>query len=280
MSLKNVFIATGAIAIVGGLTTATLVSSCDTVCTEEARTSVIVHIQDQWGAPYEAEAVIYRVDGGDIERAECVDESCTEWIAGMETPGDYAIDAQICGEHVQVTASVGMTADGCHVETAHVYVTAPIDACAATAHISKEGTIVPPKEGTIVPPKEATVIFPAPTCEGPMLPSVILEIVDGDSEVAKPVEADLVTWQIKEIQPITNALCLPAGFFADEGITEWNGLCKMWMLGFEQAGDFDITATVCNKRYQETVRVMHQEDGCHVDTEHVRIVADIEDCPK
>ena len=389
---KRVFLATGLVAIIGGLATSAFVASCDTVCTTEARASVWVHIVDESGEPVGAEWVSFTVDeeaprsgegsANPAQSAECVDEDCTEWVAGFETEGTFVVNAMVCGREVTGRATVELTDDGCHVETEHLVLEADTMNCdkprkvdLATTELVFPEPKEPPKISAPEPETCSNVAYPSvmikiargddssvtattpqgvyyqidggvptaalcmdDTCslwaagweepgtfdihalyankrqtkqvevgmskygchvdtqnvtfvfepepadldevdEGPFLtnkprectyearPSVIVDIVDGDSEVAKPVEAKSVWWEIEEIQSTTRALCVEEP-------------CSQWFVGIEQAGEFDIFAEVCGQTLEAKASVEHTADGCHVDTERVTIVADIENCPQ
>jgi hypothetical protein len=271
--MKKIFLATGAIAITGGLVTAVLTGSCDTVCTDEVLPSVVVHLVASDGSPLTADNVTYSVeDATAFLPGTCVNAECSEWNVGEEEIGDFTIDVDICGGHVTSTVTVDMTADGCHVDTKHIYVQPDMATCAVPPP--------PPRQEPTVEPNQLPWRAPLPKkeCEGPLLPSVILEIVDGPSETAGPVGAEVVWYDLDEVQAPTEALCVP--HFEDPITHMPPEVCSKWLIGLEQAGKFDVYATVCNRRYHEVVEVTHQEDGCHVIPERVKIVADITDCPK
>lgn len=102
-------------------------------CTEEARASVVVDIVDASGAPLSGAAVTYAGPDGVIQEAQCVDEACTQLVAGWEIEGEIALTASLridtedpcCWyEDVQeLVVEVPLTADGCHVETQRVSIT-------------------------------------------------------------------------------------------------------------------------------------------------------------
>ena len=98
-------------------------------CTLEARPSVkvrVVHEVDGRYVPLRAETVQYKVAESPVEggeersgwrRADCADPSCTEWFAGWEEPGEFTIQAAVCGDMVEDVALVELTNDECHVDT-------------------------------------------------------------------------------------------------------------------------------------------------------------------
>jgi hypothetical protein len=268
MSKKGkIFIATGAIAIIGGLATSSLVSSCDTVCTTESRASVVINVVDENGDPIHADKVTYTVtdDAGPrssapvpgAEAAECADDDCTEWVAGYETEGLFVITAEVCGRTVEGRANVEMTEDGCHVETEHLVLEADTLNCARprSVDMSELGITFPEPE----PGLEITAPEPQ-LCTREARPSVLLSMVDGEGETARPVTPYGVHYQIDGGQ-LYSGMCL------DES-------CHQVAVGWEQTGTFSIFAIHQDKLYEASATVGMTEDGCHVDTEDVSIRID------
>lgn len=274
--MKRIFLATSALALTGGLAAAALTSSCDAVCTDEVFPSVVVHVQAPDGSPLPADNVTFSVlDGTAITTATCATAECSEWNIGEEQTGDFLIDVEACDAHATANVTVDLTADGCHVDTQHVYVMPDTSDCTFE---TPPGTQPPAREP--IDPNELPWRGPVPKpgCEGAFVPSVILEIVDGPSETAGPVGAEKVWYDLGEVQAPTEAICVP--HFGSDPLGLPPEVCSKWLIGLEQAGEFDIYATVCNQRYHEVVNVGFQEDGCHVVPERIKIVPDITECPQ
>lgn len=255
--MRRVFIATGIIAVVGGASTMVLGSSCDTVCTLEAKPSVILQIFDQdsptAGRPIAASEVWYEVtdDTGHTEtkRGECLDDECTEWILGYEVEGDFVIHANVCGEEYTATASVTMDEDGCHVATQWVQM--PVDASSCT-----------------VDPADLPVGHPEPVaCTLEARPSVVADVVIPNVDRLVPWKPDRVwyEWSGDKGGRQIPGICL-------------NSECSQFAAGREQVGHFELFAEVCGAVFSTEVEVGETEDGCHVDTESVVIQASVQSC--
>lgn len=132
------------LAIVPILSLAFTLSACEEVveCTDLAAASVNIQIVDVDGNPMVPTSVTYTVDGGAEQEAECVNEPCTEWVAGWEVEGDFEItvsyeevdpEDELCSwsDSVTESVSVGLTEDECHVDGEVLEVTLdPEYACA------------------------------------------------------------------------------------------------------------------------------------------------------
>jgi hypothetical protein len=267
MSKKaRVFLATGAVAIVGGLVTSSLISSCDTVCTTESRASVIVNVVDESGDPVGADSVRYTVVDEPAPRdsvgvpptsgtaAECADEDCTEWVAGYETEGLFIVTAEVCGRTVQGRVNVELTEDGCHVETEHLVLEADTMNCERprSVDLSELGLAFPvPKEGLDITAPEPQL------CTREARPSTIVRMISGEGSNARPVTPYGVYYQIDGGQ-LFSGTCL------DEE-------CRQVAAGWEETGTFSIFGVYENQLYQASTVVGMTEDGCHVETHNVDI---------
>ncbi len=255
-AMKRVFITTGIIAVIGGAGTAVLSSSCDTVCTLEAAPSVIVQITAGEGTTAKAitaDGVWYEITdaagGTETVRGECLDDECTEWILGYEQEGTYAIHADVCGQEYEGSATVELTDDGCHVNTQWVQI--PVDA--STCAVEPADVPVGQAEPT--------------TCTLESRPSVIVDVAARKGDRLWPMPADRVFFQ----------------WSGDKGNREFPGTClnedcSQFAAGREQAGEFTVGAEVCGNVFTESVEIGKTEDGCHVDTDRVVIVADLNGC--
>jgi hypothetical protein len=270
---KKVFIATGALALAGGLGTAVLSSSCDQDCTLEARASVLLTVTTQDGSalsPANVDKVWYRVSDEATPRAavdtdapdassdltlpdsewklaECADQACTQWVLGYETPGNYEIKASVCGETHSARAFVDMTADGCHVDTEEIEIMVDGDGCAAEDS----------------PP----ITAPFPMCTMESRPSMVVELFDPEKGTPVQVTGDQVYATFNDESTAIAGRCL------DDG-------CSIWAIGMEQEGLFTVNAEVCGKTSTMEVRVPKTEDGCHVDTQYKLMEVDSSGCAK
>ncbi len=254
--MKRVFIATGIIAALGGAATMVFGSSCDTVCTMEAAPSVIVQIVDQNATAPEfitADSVRYELtdDTGhnETKRAECLDDECTEWILGYETPGTYVITAEVCGQQYSATAEVTMDEDGCHVDTQWVQI--PVDASTCA-----------------VKPADVPLGNPEPTaCTLESRPSVVADVVIAAGDRLVPYKPEKVWFK----------------WSGDKGGREIPGTCldsecTKFAAGREQEGSFTVAAELCGETFTAEVEVEKTEDGCHVDTQSAVIETNIQTC--
>lgn len=101
-----------------------------TICTEIAVSSVVVSVVDPSGNPTVAESVSWSVDGSAPQPAECLEEPCTEWIAGWEVTGEVTVtgryyevleDTACWAEDEDTqTVTVPLDEEGCHPVTQHV----------------------------------------------------------------------------------------------------------------------------------------------------------------
>jgi hypothetical protein len=254
--MKRVFIATGIIAVLGGVGTMVLSSSCDTICTMDAKPSVIVQIVKQGPTAPEfitADGVRYEVTDStghtETKRAECLDDECTEWILGYEVEGTYVIHADVCGQDYSATAEVTMNEDGCHVDTQWVQI--PVDASTCG-----------------VKPADVPLANPEPTqCTLEARPSVVANVVVPNGTAMVPFQPDKVwyTWSGDKGGRQIPGTCL------DEE-------CSKFAAGREQEGRFTVAAELCGQTFTADVDVGKTEDGCHVDTQVASIQASLQMC--
>ncbi len=269
---KKAFIATGALALVGGLATAVFSSSCDTDCTLEARASVILTVTMQDGSALDVanvDQVWYRVtddagersagdapDGSDPgstlsppesewKVAECYDAACTRYVLGYETPGTYEIRASVCGQDHLARAVVDMTADGCHVDTEEIEIMVDGDGCAED---------------------DGPVLDSGPACTLEARPSMVIELFDPDKGTIVEVEGDSVYATPKGESTAIAGSCL-------------NENCSVWSVGLEQPGSFTVHADVCGETSTMDVTVPMTPDECHVDTQYLLMEVDSSACP-
>ncbi|TNE87973.1 MAG: hypothetical protein EP330_16940 [Deltaproteobacteria bacterium] len=83
-------------------------------CTTEARSSVIVFVEDSGGTPVADAEVVFTVDGGAEEA--CMDNDGGEFVCGFEQDGHFAITGDGWG-FAPTTVEVDVDADACHVIT-------------------------------------------------------------------------------------------------------------------------------------------------------------------
>ena len=97
----------------------------ESACTDIAMASVVISVVQGDGRPLAGATVTFSLEGDDFEPAICTDgetpESCTAFVTGYETPGNYVVRAQKQG---YLTAEESVTVhglpDGCHVDTEEV----------------------------------------------------------------------------------------------------------------------------------------------------------------
>lgn len=223
------------------------------ICSREARPSVLVSLVHGAGAnqrPVTPYGVYYQIDDGQLYSGLCLDQACHQVAAGWEQTGRFSIYAVHDQQLYRARAEVEMQDDGCHVSTelAEIRVDAP--------------------QVVGVPIDQGPFLTAAPRqCTYEARPSAIVEIVDSDSEVAGPVHAKSVWYEIEEVREPTRGMCV-------------HEPCGTWIVGIEDAGVLDIHADVCGEIISTQVRVEHEPDGCHVDTQYVKMVAPIDACPK
>jgi hypothetical protein len=249
-------------------------SSCDQECTLEARASVVLTVTTQDGSaltPANVDKVWYRVtdeatpraavepeDGPDPESdltapdsewklAECFDDSCTKWVLGYETPGNYEIKASVCGNTEIARAFVDMTADGCHVDTEEIELMVDGDGCAEEV--------------------DKPITNPFPMCTMENRPSMVIELWDPEKGTAVPIEGERVYATYNDESAAINGKCL------DDG-------CSIWAIGIEQDGLFNVYADVCGVESTMEVRVPKTEDECHVETQYKLMEVDSSNCKK
>jgi hypothetical protein len=257
--MKRVYIVTGLTAVACGLVTAAFLSSCDTECTMEARASVIVQFMDPntgSSAPVfvPASEVWFKftdeMGNHEKQRAQCLDENCTEWILSYERPGRYDIHATVCGqEYHKGKVMVGMTEDGCHVETEWVQI--EVDSSTCRPELAGADDVKSPEN----------------TCSLEARYSVIVDVL-GDMEGRdQPVatERRYYKWSGDRSQSQWPGMCL-------------NEECSQFAAGIEQEGRFEVGAQVCGEVVATTVAVDKTEDGCHVDTQFVTLTASLDSC--
>jgi hypothetical protein len=256
--MKRIYISTGITAIVGGLVTAGLVTSCETECTLEARPSAIVQLIDSntgSSAPVfvSASAVWfeYTDETGKHEtaRAACVDDECSEWLLGYERPGTYMVHAQVCGHEYTREITVGTTEDGCHVDTQ--WVRMEVDSSLCGPELAPADTVTAPHNPCTLDARFSVIV------------DVLAEVDGRDQPVA--TQRRSFRWSGDGEQRWWPGLCL------DEE-------CSQFAAGIEQAGRFEVSAQVCDELVSTTVTVGKTEDGCHVDTEFVTLHAKLDGC--
>jgi hypothetical protein len=99
---------------------ALLLSGCGffaTECEAWAGWGVTVTVTDGQGAIVPDATVVFSVDGGAEEPAECLAEPgpCQEWLAGLEQSGKFKIKAASADGIKHAEATVVVTEDECHV---------------------------------------------------------------------------------------------------------------------------------------------------------------------
>ena len=237
------------------------------VCTLEARPAVLVSVMQSFGdyyGPVNGEAtVLYRHwDGsewGEILEAQCIDEDCTRAALGFGVPGIYVLGAFACGDGQLGVVEVGETEDGCHVETVHAsFVLDDVDpACRADIDSwasSSAGLGLTPSPGGV-----DTVQAPCePRAKSPSV-IAMTGVIEGD--IAWPRTPDQIVAKHESEEQATSMTCI------DDD-------CSTFVHGWDQAGEFEVSAEICGTWVSQTVEVQATADGCHVDTVWVPMFAD------
>jgi hypothetical protein len=261
---KKVFIATGALAVIGGLATAISSSSCDQVCTMEAQPSVEVRFYAPTGEQFVAQqptsVTWWKVDdpsygeapdpsivppAGSLNDAECADAVCSTWVAGWEEEGTIEVRANICGSEYIERIDVPMTADGCHVETQELDIAIDTSGC---------DPVDTPSTGLVS------------GCGGMDQFSVIASAYTKFPAGLVPVKPDAVygMWKATE----TTAEEIPiSGLCLDSE-------CMSYGVGLEQTGFFEIQVYACGSVFSHPVEVDKAAGDCHVETEYVAVEID------
>lgn len=276
---KKVFITTGAIALIGGLATAFSVASCDQVCSQEAQPSVVVRFYDEAGQPYvnavagsvawwhitdpaivgsaPDPAVMPPVAEG-FQAAECIDATCTAWIAGWETEGTIEVRANVCGHDYIERIDVPMQAGGCHVDTQELTIAVDTSDC-------EDGIVDSGPPGQ--PPTHP--VDPDGCDSFQQRPSVIVQVATQIDGGYVPLPADAVHGTLHaadgSTQQVVSGMCM-------------DPICSKFAVGTEQTGEFEIQVDACGTSQTERLTVGMQADGCHVDTVQTTIVIDPDRC--
>ena len=102
----------------------------NTVCTEEARSSVNVTVVDSHGRPQRDAHVTFTLDGGAEQEALCDGGAgqrgdCSSWVTNYEQAGRYVITATSADSTRRAHQEVTVTRDTCHVNSTSVTLTLP-----------------------------------------------------------------------------------------------------------------------------------------------------------
>jgi hypothetical protein len=101
-----------ALSITAGLVALAGCTEVEKICTDDARASLVVSVEDSLG-PVEGLTVEYAVDGGDFEA--CGDDGGGDYICGMELSGLFEVRIDAEGyELFEGELEVLMDEDGCH----------------------------------------------------------------------------------------------------------------------------------------------------------------------
>jgi hypothetical protein len=287
--MKRVVISTGIVAAAGGIASVLLMPSCDPDCEVAAKPSVIVQLQAKQptvgSEGLVAEKVWYEWTGEDGEKlssqAECMDDECTEWMLGEGRPGTYAFHATVCGKQYDSSVTLELNDEGCEVDTQMVEL--PVDACG-------DMTPEPPRPAQMVEGSELDVRYDQKTCTLEARVSVLVSVVGQVDSHLVPAPTDRVFYSVHQPptpehpdhptqgvhpqhpdhpeRPNTGEL---AGMCLNED-------CSLFAAGFEQTGDFTVGAEVCGEVVTAKVTVGKTSDGCHVETQQLRLVADLSNC--
>jgi hypothetical protein len=265
--MKRVVITTGIVAAAGGIASVLLMPSCDPDCEVEAKPSVIVQLLSKQptaeGESVAAEEVWYEWTGEDGEKissqAECLDDECTEWILGDGRPGIYAFHATVCGKQYDSSVTIGLNDEGCEVDTQMVEL--PVDAC---ADMQAPESPRPPQALAIDDGLDVRHGGVPKTCTLEARVSVLVSVVAQVESHLMPVPTDRVFYEV--------------GNSGEEPGVCINENCSQFAAGFEKTGDFMVGAEVCGETITARATVGKTSDGCHVETQHLQLVADVSKC--
>jgi hypothetical protein len=213
----------------------------DPVCTSEARVSVLATTIDKGGThSVPADEVTYLAnDATAPQQAHCANEDCSLWAVGYEVSGEIVINASACGDTGSATVSVGMTEDGCHVDTQHVMIEVDGDRCQDKIELPK-------------------------VCDGILYPSVFVYVAEDGGDVYLPVQADSVSYSY--LGKTHDAQCVD------------DPKCANWIAGYGIGGQIDLSVEACGKVYEQRVQVEMSEDGCKPVAEYVAVLVDKAGC--
>lgn len=107
-------------------------------CDKMARPSAhiwVVQRYDDYYATVPVDKVYWTTKDGGKQDARCLtdlaDGSCYAWVAGYEIPGKMEISTEWCDVEVKRQIDVGMTEDGCHVQTEYMMLEVETRGCLA-----------------------------------------------------------------------------------------------------------------------------------------------------
>ncbi len=254
-----------------GTGAATLESCSPDTCTLEARPSVRVEVFDMNGRPLPADSVWYRPAAGPDELApiaaqqgRCIDDNCTEWIAGREVEGDMEVYVSACGETKARSVTVPMTADDCHVDT-------------QTLELGFDCGLPPLEDPTADTGGPELTPAPKPPvvgCAKPSEPSVEVTVVEEDTGALLP--ASNVSYVYSPADPSElepgNETDLELPPIVGQGVCS-SDLCDVWEVGTDQAGYFDIWAHACGNT-SPRADVFVPEDGCNIEPQSVTLAVE------
>jgi hypothetical protein len=226
-----------------------------TVCTLEARPSVLVpvwtHMQDMM-IPTHADRVWYQWNGEPNNRelpGICVNEDCSMFAAGFEHPGEYVLGAEVCGKTWRTSATVGRTADGCHVDTAIAPIVVESDQCEHPLEI------------------KAPELPEGQTCQPEIWPSAIVFPVKPQDDFWQAVATEDLIW--------THENERNHGWCAEKNDA---GKCLWWITGFGKTGRFKASTEVCENESSVEYTVEQAEGSCYPKTEFVPVFVDTRGC--
>lgn len=280
--MKRVVITTGIVAVVGGAATILFMPSCDPDCEVKPKPSIILQLVAKQPTAHTAASLVadkvwydYTDESGRkvSKQAECMDDECTEWMLGDGAPGTYEYHATVCGQQYDASVTLELNDEGCEVDTQMIDL--PVNGCADM--LAPE-----PPEPPQAPSPELTI--GQKTCTLEARPSVLVSVVGQLDSRLVPLPADRVFYEIHEPptpqQPTdVQAPLDPEQPNSDElpGVC-LNEDCSQFAAGFEKTGTFELGAEVCGEVVTTRVTVGKTSNGCHVETQHVQLMADASKC--
>jgi hypothetical protein len=260
--MKKIVITTGVVAIAGGVATALFMSSCDPDCQVEAKPSVIVQVVDQNAGEgavkyVAADEVWYEWTDEETgeklsKKAERMDDEGMEWMLGAGRPGTYTYHAKVCGQQYDSEVTLDLNEEGCEVDTEMVELA--VDAASCVQARAAE----PTEDELDVTTKVCTL-----EARASVIANVVAEI-DG-RKVPVPTDRVFYVWSGEPNGREMPGVCI-------------NEDCSQFVAGWEKEGDFTVGVEVCGAVARASATVGKTSNGCHVETQSVRIVADASGC--
>lgn len=198
----------------------------------------------------------------------CASDMCDVWNVGREEIGRFTVWAEACDTRTE-QVTVDVKPGTCHVDTQDVVLTLDCSAPPPSA-VPPAGEEKELETGPLPPP--------SPLCSREARPSILLETVD--AKTGEPMGASAAGFSrlpFLETELDVDAVDEPRPTTAS--IACETGLCDEFRLGTELEGRFSVWAEACGERSEAVaVEVPKTEDGCHVETQTVKVELECRGC--